>query len=98
MSELSPEQVVNWLRMPRHAIAHDGATFAVEWHADEMTQGEVLGQPLIYHMRGRIDRPSTEQHIWVATIEHGLIADLDTPAELTIQAEDAFFDWVGESG
>ncbi len=97
MSELSTDDVLNWLRMPKPAFTNDGERFAVEWHADETSVDELLDKPLIYHVRGPIDQPTPRQHQWIGTMRLGLMADPETPSDLTVRAEKAFFNWVSTS-
>jgi hypothetical protein len=92
VGELPIDEVMAILMMPTPIRAADGTTFSVEWHAKERTLDELLGAPLAHYIRGPIDRPTREQHYWLATTT-GILDEPGTPAELTERADEAFWRW-----
>ena len=61
------------------------------------TQGESLLMPVAFYVHGPNDRPASEQCSWMARVD-GVLADPETPADLTRLAEQAFWRWVEAGG
>jgi len=93
VTEISNEEAMAMLMMPEAIRAEDGTTFAVEWHATERSVEELFGTPIAHFIRGPLDRPTRDQHYWIATTT-GILDEPGNPAGLTESADNAFWRWV----